>query len=57
MGRPLGGRRWRRVDVPDAELAVLKVLWDRGAATIRQITAILTAPLQTARKNRRISGD
>ena len=28
----------RRADVPDAELAVLKVLWDRGAATIREIT-------------------
>lgn len=26
-----------RADVPDAELAVLKVLWDRGAATIREI--------------------
>ena len=27
-----------RTDVPDAELAVLKVLWDRGRATIREIT-------------------
>ena len=26
-----------RPDVPDAELAVLKVLWDRGPATIRDI--------------------
>ena len=26
-----------RPDVPDAELAVLKVLWDRGPATIREI--------------------
>ena len=25
-------------DVTDAELAVLKILWDRGASTIRQIT-------------------
>jgi BlaI family penicillinase repressor len=28
----------RRVDVPDAELAVLKVLWDQDAATIRELT-------------------
>lgn len=27
----------RRLDVPDAELAVLKVLWKHGAATIRNI--------------------
>ena len=27
--------------VPDAELAVLKVLWDRGTATIREITDVL----------------
>jgi len=27
----------RRADVPDAELAVLKVLWERHAATIREI--------------------
>ena len=27
--------------VPDAELAVLKVLWDRGNATIRDITDVL----------------
>jgi len=31
MGRP-------RSDVTDAELAVLKVLWERGAATVREIT-------------------
>lgn len=30
-----------RTDVPDAELAVLKVLWDRGKATIREITDVL----------------
>lgn len=28
-------------DVPDAELAVLQVLWDRGPASIRQITEVL----------------
>ncbi len=28
-------------DVTDAELAVLQVLWDRGSATIRQITDAL----------------
>jgi predicted transcriptional regulator len=28
-------------DVTDAELAVLQVLWDRGLATIRQLTDIL----------------
>lgn len=26
-----------RADVPDAEVAVLRVLWDRGPATIREI--------------------
>jgi len=31
----------KRNDVPDAELAVLKVLWDRGRATIREITDVL----------------
>jgi predicted transcriptional regulator len=30
--------RKTRPDVPDAELAVLKALWDRGPATIREIT-------------------
>jgi BlaI family penicillinase repressor len=25
-------------EVPDAELAVLQALWDRGAATVRQLT-------------------
>jgi predicted transcriptional regulator len=29
------------VDVTDAELAVLQALWDRGAATIRQLTDAL----------------
>jgi predicted transcriptional regulator len=29
------------VDVTDAELAVLQALWDRGSATIRQLTDIL----------------
>jgi predicted transcriptional regulator len=28
-------------DVTDAELAVLHALWDRGAATIRQLTDVL----------------
>jgi predicted transcriptional regulator len=28
-------------DVTDAELAVLQALWDRGAATIRQLTDVL----------------
>lgn len=28
-------------DLPDAELAVLQVLWDRGPATIRQLTDVL----------------
>jgi predicted transcriptional regulator len=28
-------------DITDAELAVLQVLWDRGEASIRQITATL----------------
>jgi BlaI family penicillinase repressor len=28
-------------DVTDAELAVLQVLWDRGPATVRQLTEIL----------------
>jgi BlaI family penicillinase repressor len=28
-------------DVPEAELAVLQVLWDRGPAIVRQITDIL----------------
>jgi BlaI family transcriptional regulator, penicillinase repressor len=28
-------------DVTDAELAVLQVLWDRGSATIRQLTDLL----------------
>jgi len=30
-----------RPDVPDAELAVLKALWDRGPATIREIADML----------------
>ena len=28
-------------DVTDAELAILQVLWDRGAATVRQLTDVL----------------
>jgi predicted transcriptional regulator len=28
-------------DVTDAELAILQLLWDRGPATIRQLTAVL----------------
>ena len=31
----------RRRDVTGAELAILRVLWDRGRATIRQLTDIL----------------
>ena len=30
-------------DVTDAELAVLKILWDRGPSTIRQLTDLLYA--------------
>jgi predicted transcriptional regulator len=30
-----------RVDVPDAELAVLKLLWERRSATIRELTDVL----------------
>ena len=30
-----------RPDVPDAELAVLKALWERGPATIREIADML----------------
>ena len=33
--------RSARNDVTDAELAVLKVLWDRGASTIRDLTDLL----------------
>lgn len=31
-------------DVADAELAVLEVLWERGPATIRQLTETLYSP-------------
>jgi len=33
-------------DIPDAELAVLQQLWERGACTVRQLTEVLypTAP-------------
>jgi predicted transcriptional regulator len=31
-------------DVTDAELAVLQILWDRGPATIRQLTEVLYPP-------------
>ena len=41
-------RNPRRVDVPDAELAVLKVLWNRGPMRIRQITEILYPEGETA---------
>jgi predicted transcriptional regulator len=37
-----------RREVPDAELAVLKVLWDRGTATIREITDVLYPRGETA---------
>jgi predicted transcriptional regulator len=33
--------RDRDRDVPDAELAVLGVLWDKGPCTIRQLTDVL----------------
>jgi predicted transcriptional regulator len=39
MKRPGFGHR--RFSVPDAELAVLKVLWERREATIREITEVL----------------
>lgn len=35
-------------DVPDAELAVLQVLWERGGCTIRQITEALYPDLSDA---------
>jgi BlaI family penicillinase repressor len=35
-------------DVTDAELAVLQVLWDRGPATIRQLTEILYQDISDA---------
>jgi predicted transcriptional regulator len=31
----------------DAELAILQVLWDRGAATVRQVHEVLTASRDT----------
>ncbi|MBV8312119.1 MAG: BlaI/MecI/CopY family transcriptional regulator, partial [Planctomycetaceae bacterium] len=34
MGRPAR-------DITEAELAVLRILWDRGMATIRQLTDVL----------------
>ena len=37
-----------RVDVPDAELAVLKVLWERDSATIRELTDVLYPEGDTA---------
>jgi predicted transcriptional regulator len=42
-------------DVTDAELAVLQVLWERGPATIRQITDVLypaggSSPYATVQK-------
>lgn len=35
------GDKDRAYDIPDAELAVLRALWDRGPATIRQLTDVL----------------
>lgn len=35
-------------DVTDAELDVLQVLWSRGAATIREVTAVLAPRNQAA---------
>jgi BlaI family penicillinase repressor len=37
MGRPLTGRP------SDMELAILKVLWDRGPSTVRQVLEVLEA--------------
>ncbi len=37
MGRPLRGRP------SDMELAILKVLWDRGPSTVRQVLEVLEA--------------
>jgi BlaI family transcriptional regulator, penicillinase repressor len=37
MGRPLTGRP------SDMELAILKVLWDRGPSTVRQVLEVLGA--------------
>ena len=34
MGRPAR-------DITESELAVLRILWDRGLATIRQVTEVL----------------
>jgi predicted transcriptional regulator len=34
MGRP-------RLDITESELAVLRILWDRGASSIRQLTDVL----------------
>lgn len=34
-------KRRKRIVVPDAELSVLKVLWEGGPATIRAITELL----------------
>jgi len=39
MARP--GARRKRIIIPDAELAVLKVLWERRLATIREIMETL----------------
>ena len=39
MHKPWGRRK--RIVLPDAELAVMKVLWGRGTATIREIMEVL----------------
>jgi predicted transcriptional regulator len=41
-------RRGRPVAVPDAELAVLKVLWESGPASIREIADVLYPDGQTS---------
>lgn len=41
-------RRRKPVAVPDAELAVLKVLWESGPASIREITDVLYPDGQTS---------
>ena len=39
MKKPWTSRK--RIVIPDAELAVLKVLWERDAATIREVMEVL----------------
>ena len=34
---------WKARDITDAELAVIRTLWERGPATIRELTELLYA--------------